>query len=141
MDWGRPSTGLRRTVCRYSADSPKRAPEPPVAHPKKRIVCRLPADRPRPKDCAHLPRGPSTKYLATENPRLDGSKHELARTHKEHDEHPVSQLLADRPRAPGGLPTTRRQSSPSSRTRNELLLSIHGSPKWLKLLRQDLGEM
>jgi hypothetical protein len=136
-----PSAGLRRTVRRYGANRLKGAPEPLVAHPEKQIVRRLRADRPRPKDCPGLPRGPSTKHLATENPRLDGSKHKLTRTHEGHDEHPISRLLADRPQAPGGLSATCGQSSLSSRTRKQLLISVHGSPKQLKLLRQDLGEM
>jgi hypothetical protein len=52
-------------------------------------------------------------------------------------------LLAPRgPSAcPGGLSTRHGNSSPNSKTRGQPLLSIHGSPKRLKLLRQDLGEM
>jgi hypothetical protein len=111
---GGPSTRFRRTIRTYGADCPKRAPEPAVAHPENWTAHHLPTDRSPRKDCPHSPCGPFAKHLATENHRLDRSKHELARTHKEHEEHPISRLLVDRPRAPGGMSTTRGQNSPSS---------------------------
>jgi hypothetical protein len=94
---GGPSVRLRRTICRYGGDHLKRALEPIVANPINQTIRNLPADRLPHKDYLHPPRRPSTKHLATKNPRLNGSKHELPRTQKEHDKHPVSRLLADRP--------------------------------------------
>jgi hypothetical protein len=46
-----------------------------------------------------------------------------------------TQGLADCPHLPCG------QRCSSSKTRSQPLLSIHGSLKWLELLRKDLGEM
>jgi hypothetical protein len=42
---------------------------------------------------------------------------------------------------PHGLSARCGQSCSSPKTRSQPLLSIHGSPKWLELLRKDLGEM
>jgi hypothetical protein len=138
---GGPSAKPRRTVRGSAADRPKIAPEPLVLHAEKRTVHALPKDHLRIRDRPHSPRGPSDKLRVTKSTGQYGSKRSGTRTHEEHDEHLVSWLLTDRPRPPGGLSATRGQSSPNSKTRTQLHLSFHGSPKRLELLRQDLGKM
>jgi hypothetical protein len=92
-------------------------------------------------DCPRTPGGPSTKYPATEDGWKTRSKERRSRTSDEHEEHQASRLHADRPQPIGGLSARHEQSSPSSKPRSQPLLPIHGSPKWVDLLRKDLGEM
>jgi hypothetical protein len=118
---GRTIRRARRTVRKHRADHPKMAPESLVAHREKRIVRALPVDCPPRTDCPHSPHGLSAKHLAPEN----GSKHELARTREEHDEHLICRLLADRSRPPGGLSAMHRQNCPNSTSTRSTPPSLH----------------
>jgi hypothetical protein len=92
-------------------------------------------------NCPRTPGGQSAKLPATEDGWKTGSKERCSRTSDEHEEHQASRLHAERPRPIGGLSARHEQSIPNSKPRSQPLLPIHGSPKWLELLRKDLGEM
>jgi hypothetical protein len=81
-------------------------------------------------DCPRTPDGPSAKPPATEDGRKIGSKERCLRTSDTHEGHQSSSLHADCPRPIGGLSA-----------KHELLLPVHGSPKWLEHLRKDLGKI
>jgi hypothetical protein len=92
-------------------------------------------------DCPRTPGGPSVKPPAAEDDWKIGSKGRRSRTNDEHEEHPANWLHVDRSRPTGGLSVRHEQSSPNFKPRNQPLVSIHGSPKRIELLRKDLGEM
>jgi hypothetical protein len=54
---------------------------------------------------------------------------------QELDEHAMNTRLSDGPQSTGGQSASPEQNSPSTKTRNQPLLSLHGSPKWPELLR------
>jgi hypothetical protein len=127
--------GERRTVRKHRVDRPKMPPKLPILQLKKRTVCALRGDRLRREDRPHSPHEPSDKPRITKSTGQNGSKRSDTRTHEEHNEHLVSQLFVDRPRGPGGLSATCGQSSLNSKMNTQLHPSVHGSPKWLELLR------
>jgi hypothetical protein len=90
-------------------------------------------------DCPRILGRPSAKPPATENSWKIGSKERRSRTSEEHEEHQLSCLHVDCPWPIGGPSARHEQSSPSLKPREPNHLPVHGSPKWLKLLRKDLG--
>jgi hypothetical protein len=83
----------------------------------------------------------SAKLHPTENSWPNGSKRRRSRTRDEHEEHLDELHLADGPPATRGRSARHRNSSPSLKSKSPNHLSIHGSPKRLKLLRKDLGKV
>jgi hypothetical protein len=74
-------------------------------------------------------------------PQYFGTLKDPRANSQELDEHTTNTERADSPRATGGQSVGLEQNSPSSKTRSQPLLPIHGSPKQLELLGKDLGEM
>jgi hypothetical protein len=128
------SAGARRTVCKNRADHPKMPPEPPLPclnnelsepypqtiHAEKTVRTLL-ADRPANFE---QPKTPDKTYRNEETQELMKN---MMNTWSAGSSRTVREHLADCP--------PRGQSSPNSKTQTRLHLSVHGSPKWLKLLR------
>jgi hypothetical protein len=86
-------------------------------------------------------RGRSDKPLPARTRWPNESKRRRSRTRDEHEEPLANRLCADCPRPIGRLSAKPEQSSSSSKPQARPLLPIHGSPKRLELLRNDLGKM
>jgi hypothetical protein len=128
-----------RTVRDGLVDGLQKLTEQTELHLEIRTVCTLPADGPRATCAARMVRdtqadGPQTTCNDTQplrriEPRTRKNKRGTGQT----------QGLTDCPCLPGGLSSRCGQSCSSPKMRSQPLLSIHGSPKWLELLRIDLG--
>jgi hypothetical protein len=92
-------------------------------------------------DSLRRPGGRSAKLLSAKNSWPNGSKRRRSRTRDEHEEHLDEHHLADGPPATRGPSARHGNSSPSLKPKTLNHLSVHGSPKRLKLLRKDLGKV
>jgi hypothetical protein len=149
---GRLSASSGRTVCVTTADRPRGSGR--LSEKESQTSSTTPTIMDRPwrhlgpsatntlhANCPQTPGGSSAKPSATGDGWRIGSKGRRSRTNDEHEEHQASRLHADCPRPTGGLSTMHEQNSPNFKPRSQPLLPIHGSPKWLELLRKYLGEM
>jgi hypothetical protein len=115
-------------------------PELPVLHLKKWTVRALPADRPRATRTARTVSDKQSNCPQTPCNQNQLPRRIKPRARKNKQRTGWTQGLADCLLLPGGLSARCRRSSLSLKTRSQPLISIHGSPKWLELLRKDLGE-
>jgi hypothetical protein len=136
-----------RTVCGDRADRPQAQGGP------SEKATRTSSTAPRITDCPRPTRGPSARTrpssLTSRTIRQTSSNQmyqtkrikTCTRKNTRRTRHQICLLLADCPCALGELSTRHENTSPNSKMRGQPLLSIHGSPKRLELLRKDLGEM
>jgi hypothetical protein len=87
------------------------------------------------------PGGWSAKHLPAKHSWPTGSKRKRSRTRHEHEEHMDELHHTDSPSTTRGRSARHGNSSPSLKSKTPKQLSVHGSPKRLKLLRKDLGKM
>jgi hypothetical protein len=135
------SVRCRRTVREVSTDGPKLLCEQPVLHLEIRTVRTLPVDGARATCATRTVRDPQA-----DGPQTPCNKTQLVQqiepwTHKNKWRTGRTLGHMDYPHLPSGLSARCEQSSSSPKMRSQPLLSIHGSPKRLELLRKDLGEM
>jgi hypothetical protein len=131
----------RRTVQRVTSDGSQKHPEQQVYIGEKQTVCTLPADGPRVICTAR----------AVRDAWADGPRNLLqpnATSPTDRTTNAQEQATNWTNTGPRRLSAPTRQTMRQVRTeelepetRSQPLLSIHGSPKRLKLLRQDLGKM
>jgi hypothetical protein len=146
--WGGCSTDTGRTVCYPRADSLLIATEPPDAHPETRtvreqLVSRGQSAIPRWKVWpAHGRSGTPTRTVRQTSRRKTLTPRKIytwahknwTNTRRTCTSRTVRRLWADSPPA-------LEQNSPRWKLRSQPPLSDYGSPKWLELLRKDLGKM
>jgi hypothetical protein len=149
---GGQSAALGRTVRGHRADGPRPTvdsplnmnrttqPAPRHADGSYHVLGRSASNSCRANSPGH-PGGRSTKHPLVKNDWPTGSKPKSSRTRDEHEEHMDELLHADSPRAPRGRSSRHGNSSPNLKPKPPKLLLVHGSPKRLKLLKNDLGKM
>jgi hypothetical protein len=92
-------------------------------------------------DSSRRPGGRSAKHLPAKNSWPTGSKRKRSRMRDKHEEHLDELHHADSLLATRGRSSRHGNSSPSLKPKRPKHLSVHGSPKRLKLLWKDLGKM
>jgi hypothetical protein len=144
-------TTLGRTVRGHRADGPLPTGGRSVNHNRMTKQAHWITDGPYPilgrsasnwcrADSPRRPGGRSAKHLPAKNSWLAGSKQKRSRMRDEHEEHLDELHHADSPPATRGRPSRHGNSSSSLKLKTPKHLSVHGSPKRLKLLRKDLGK-
>jgi hypothetical protein len=133
-DGPQPTGGRSVNPNRTSRQVPKHTDGPYLVHGRSAINwCRA--------DGTRRPGGRSAKHLPAKNSWPTRSKHRRSRTCDEHEEHLDELLHTDSPLATRGRSARHGNSSPSLKPKTPKHLSVHGSPKWLELLRKGLVKM